>query len=277
MRISLTVTTYNSPRALELSLRGIARQSRLPDEVLVADDGSGAPTRALLQTLARDFPVPLRHVWQEDEGYRLARIRNLAILAARGDYVIFLDGDTIPGRDFVADHEHFARPGCFAQGSRVLTGERCAARLLQTGQLDVGFFEPDIERRRHTLHLPLLAQIYARPHRGTSGVKGCNMAFWRDDLIALNGFNEAMVGWGREDNEIVARAYQLGLHRRDLRFAALAVHLWHPTRKNLDNNPNDVILADTRRRRLLRCERGLDQHAQEFAEAPPDLRAPTAR
>ncbi|MEO5560113.1 MAG: glycosyltransferase family 2 protein [Dokdonella sp.] len=273
MRISLIVSTYNWPRALELTLRGIARQSRPPDEVLIADDGSGAPTCALLATLARDFPVPLRHVWQDDDGYRLARIRNLAIAAARGDYVILLDGDTVPGRDFVADHERFARVGCFAQGSRVLTGQHAGARLLASGALDVRFFAADIERRRHTLRLLVLARLYARPHRKAPGVKGCNMAFWRDDLIALNGFNEAMVGWGREDNEIVARAYHLGLRRRDLRFAALGVHLWHATRKNLVDNPNDAILADSRARGLIRCERGLDQHLAAFAAAPPsDLR-----
>ncbi|MEO5624712.1 MAG: galactosyltransferase-related protein, partial [Dokdonella sp.] len=157
-------------------------------------------------------------------------------------------------------------------GSRVLTSQVCAQHLLDSGRLDVSFFEPAIERRRHTLRVPLLAHLYARPHARTRGIKSCNWGFWRDDLIAINGFNEAMVGWGREDNELAARALNHGCLRRDLRFGGLGVHLWHPTRKNIVGNPNDVVLADTLARRLVRCEVGLDQHLGEFATAPVDLR-----
>jgi hypothetical protein len=99
------------------------------------------------------------------------------------------------------------------------------------------------------------------------------MGFWRDDLIGLNGFNEAMTGWGREDTELAVRAFHAGLLRRDLRLGALAVHLYHPTRKHLVDNPNDRILAETRQRRLIRCERGVAQYRDEFAVAPIDLRA----
>jgi hypothetical protein len=114
--------------------------------------------------------------------------------------------------------------------------------------------------------------MYASPGTKRRGIKSCNMAFWRDDLLAINGFNEAMTGWGREDTELATRAFHAGLLRRELRFSALAVHLYHPTRKHVVGNPNDVILEDTRKRRLVRCERGVDQHLPEFAEAPADLR-----
>jgi len=98
------------------------------------------------------------------------------------------------------------------------------------------------------------------------------MAFWRDDLLRLNGFNEAMTGWGREDTELAVRAFHAGLLRRELRFSALATHLYHPTRKHVVGNPNDRIVDDTRARRLVRCERGVDQHLAEFARPPADLR-----
>ena len=276
MRVSVIVITYNWPQALDLVLRALARQSTFPEEVIVSDDGSCADTRDLLTATARDFPTRLVHLWQADDGARMSRARNRGIAAAHGDYVIFLDGDMLAQRDFIADHIAFAQRGCFVQGSRVLTGERCAADLLAHQQLDVGFFTADIERRRHTLRLPALARAWARPHAREAGIKSCNWGFWREDLLALNGFNEAMTGWGREDNELALRAFHMGLRRRDLRFAGLAVHLWHPTRKNLVDNPNDAVLAATRASGAVRCAIGLEQHLAEFSTPPADLRA-TAR
>jgi glycosyltransferase involved in cell wall biosynthesis len=273
MRLSVVVITYNWPQALALVLRALARQTLLPDEVIVTDDGSDARTAGLLRTIARDFPTRLVHLWQDDDGARMSRARNRGIAAARGDYVVFLDGDMVAERHCIAEHAAFARRGCFVQGSRVLTSPASAQRMLELGRLEVGFFEPAIERRRHTLRIPPLARLYARPHTGTGGIKSCNWGFWRDDLVALNGFNEAMTGWGREDNELAMRALHLGCRRRDLRFGGLAVHLWHATRKNVADNPNDAILADTIARGLVRCEHGLDRHLNEFAAPPPDLRA----
>lgn len=273
MRISVAVITYNWPEALERVLRALAAQSELPYEVIVTDDGSQAATRALLERMAQDYPVRLVHLWQPDDGARMSRARNRAIAAAQGDYVILLDGDMVAERHFLADHRAFARRGCFVQGSRVLTEAGLTRRMLEQVGVMPGFFSGGIERRRHTLRLPALARWYARPGTKQRGIKSCNMAFWRDDLMALNGFNEAMTGWGREDTELAARAFHLGLLRRDLRFSALATHLYHHTRKHVVDNPNDRILDDTRARQLIRCESGLDRHPAEFASPAVDLRA----
>ena len=273
VRISVAVITYNWPAALELVLRALAAQSEPPFEVIVTDDGSQPATRELLERMAQDYPVRLVHLWQPDDGARMSRARNRAIAAAQGDYIILLDGDMVAERHFIADHRRFARPGCFAQGSRVLTDAVLTRHLLEHDLVMPGFFSRGIERRRHTLHMPLLARWYARPGTKRRGIKSCNMAFWRDDLLRVNGFNEAMTGWGREDTELAARAFHAGLLRRDLRFSALAVHLHHPTRKHIVDNPNDRIVDDTRARQLVRCERGLDQHLTEFATAPVDLRS----
>jgi glycosyltransferase involved in cell wall biosynthesis len=240
--------------------------------VIVTDDGSQPDTRELLERIAVDYPVRLVHLWQADEGARMSRARNRAIAAAQGDYVILLDGDMVAERHFIADHCAFARRGCFVQGSRVLTDAMLTRRMLEQHLTMPGFFSRGIERRRHTLHLPALARHYARPGVKRRGIKSCNMAFWRDDLARINGFNEAMTGWGREDTELATRAFHAGLLRRDVRFSALATHLYHRTRKHLIDNPNDRVVADTIARQLIRCESGLDQHLAEFSNAPPDLR-----
>ncbi len=273
MRISVAVITYNWPAALELVLRALAAQSELPHEVIVTDDGSQPATRELLQRLARDYPVRLVHLWQPDDGARMSRARNRAIAAAQGDYLILLDGDMVAETHFIADHRLFARRGCFAQGSRVLTDADVTRQMLEQQRALPGFFHRGIERRRHTVRLPVLASLFARPSTRQGGIKSCNMAFWRDDLLRINGFNEAMTGWGREDTELAVRAFHAGLLRRDLRLSALATHLFHPTRKHVIDNPNDRILDETRRSERVRCESGVDQHLREFEAPPADLRA----
>jgi glycosyltransferase involved in cell wall biosynthesis len=276
MRITVAIITYNWPAALERVLESLARQTRLPDEVIVTDDGSTGETRDVIERVAATFPVRLVHLWQPDDGARMSRARNRAIAAATGDYVIILDGDMVAEPHFVADHEAFATRGCYVQGSRVLSDEALTRRMLADGSVRATFFTPGIERRRHTLRMPALARWYAKPSQKTRGIKSCNMGFWREDLLALNGFNEGMTGWGREDTELVTRAFHAGLLRRDLRFSALATHLYHRTRKNIVDNPNDRILDETRRLGLVRCEFGVDQHLAEFVTPPADERPASA-
>src|SRR3546814_1914933 len=86
--------------------------------------------------------------------------------------------------------------------------------MLGRGPTFPDFFRRGIDRRRHTVRLPLLAHLFARPSMRQRGIKSCNMGFWRDDLLRLNGFNEAMTGWGREDTELAVRAFHAGLLRR---------------------------------------------------------------
>lgn len=274
-RVSVVVTTYNWPQALEKALRALAAQDVLPAEVVVADDGSGPDTRVCLQRLAAAYPVPLRHVWQPDAGFRAAMARNRAIAATSGDYVILMDGDMVAHPKFVRDHLAAARPGSFVQGVRVLTDEVARDRLLRSGRSRVGPFERGIGRRRHTVRLPWLARVWAGASAGhsTRAIKTCNQGWWRSDLLALNGFDERYQGWGREDKDLALRAINAGLRRRSLRFAGLATHLYHPERHDRVASANDPLLAETLRTRPTRCALGLDRHLAEFSESPPpDLR-----
>ena len=136
-RVSLLVTTYNSPRYLELSIRSIFNQRRLPDEILVADDGSGEETRLLVEELAAESFVPLRHIWHPDKGFRLSAIRNKAIEAANGDYIIQIDGDIILHPAFVLDHMRIARKGSFITGSRVLLTKETTDEIISSGNVDL--------------------------------------------------------------------------------------------------------------------------------------------
>lgn len=275
MDTSLIVTTYNWKQALAAVLASVARQSRLPDEVIVADDGSQPDTRALLESVAATFPTVLRHSWQPDRGFRAARSRNRAIAAARGDYVLLLDGDMVLHPRFVADHLAAAAPGSFVQGSRVLTSPGFRERMLADPAMRPGPFSAGIRRRRNSLRLPMLSRLYLalRSGRAPHAIKTCNQGWWRADLLRVNGFDERMEGWGREDVELAWRAHHAGIACRQLRYAGLAFHLHHNERHQDGASPNDAYLDQTLAQRLLRCERGVDAHLAEFAVQPlPDLR-----
>ena len=276
--LSLIVTTYNWPQALAVVLDSARRQTRLPDEVVVADDGSGPDTGALVRRLATGFPCALRHVWQEDRGFRAARVRNLAIGAAGGDYVLLLDGDMVLHPRFVADHLAAARRGSFVQGSRALVSAAFSARMLQQPWLRPAFFSSGLVRRRHTVRLPLLSRAYLQLRDGRPRmIKSCNQGWWREDLLRLNGFDERMHGWGREDDELALRAWHAGLACRQLRLSGLAFHLHHRERHSNGASPNDVYLAQTRTSHRTRCDLGISAHLAEFARRPaPDLRADPA-
>jgi glycosyltransferase involved in cell wall biosynthesis len=269
VQISLVISTYNWPQALDLVLTSVERQRRMPDEVLIADDGSGEETARLVAAWSERLCVPMHHLWQENQGYRLARSRNRAIAAAHGEYVLLVDGDMVLDRNFVADHERAQERGYFVQGVRVPTNPEGAARLLREGITAVGPFSFGLRRRHKAVRSLWLSQQFSRRFVTMPRVKGCNLGCWRSDLIAVNGFEERMVGWGPEDKECAARLLHSGVRGKELRHAALGIHLHHASRKPDGVNPNDALFHATIQTRRIRCELGLDQHLAEFATGIP--------
>lgn len=102
MKAGIIITTYNNPSALGRVLEGLNFQTKLPDEVIIADDDSGKETVALVNAFKEKAPFPVIHIWQENEGFQAAKIRNKAINCSNSDYLIILDGDCLPSRHFVA-------------------------------------------------------------------------------------------------------------------------------------------------------------------------------
>jgi glycosyltransferase involved in cell wall biosynthesis len=260
LKVSLIVTTYNWKEALELVLLSAFRQSRLPDEILVADDGSREDTRDLVLSMEAQSPVPLHHVWQEDRGFRAAAIRNKAIAKTTGNYLLLIDGDIILHPDFVHDHCRAARPHSFIQGSRVLLGQAKTAQVMACRQLHFSYLESGLANRKNGLRWQFLSGLCARRRRSLTGIRTCNFAVWRDDVLRVNGFNEEFVGWGREDSEFAVRLMNSGIARRNLRFGGVGYHLFHPEHPRSDLARNDEMLRQARESRSTRCEKGLDCH-----------------
>ncbi|HBT76771.1 MAG TPA: family 2 glycosyl transferase [Planctomycetaceae bacterium] len=260
MKISLIITTYNWKEALGLCLQTVLEQTRLPDEIIIADDGSREDTAALIGAYRQKSPIPVIHSWQPDEGFRLATSRNRGIARSCGEYIIMIDGDLLLHRKFCEDHLRNATPGFWVQGTRThLTPEK-SGEIFRTGDTRIGFWGGGVTRRKNTIYFPLLSRFWKGNQKS---VNGSNLAFWRADVLAVNGFNEAFVGWGAEDVEFIARMTHRGIRRRNIRFQALSYHLYHEERSREMLEVNRAILEETRRTESLRCAKGIDAYLDE--------------
>lgn len=260
MKISLIITTFNWKEALELSILSVFQQIHFPTEIIVADDGSDSDTRLLIESLQQLSPVPIIHSWQKNKGFRLSRSRNKAINIAKGDYIILIDGDIVIEKNFIADHLEAAKKGYFIQGSRVLINDKSTVIALEQKELCPCLNDPGVENRKNCIRSNLLSKLFSFSSKRLPGIKTCNFAFWRKHAEIVNGFNEDFVGWGREDSEFTARMLHSGIRRQNLKFKALAYHLYHKNNSRNHLEENDIILANTIKNKLTWCENGLNLH-----------------
>ena len=259
--VALIVTTYNRPDALELVLKSALAQTRLPDEIIVADDGSRQDTAEVVEFIRNHTDIPVKHSWRPDDGFRAAESRNRALAQAKSDYVILIDGDMILDPSFIADHLKLARKGRLIQGSRVILTQGRTQEILDSGELpDLSVFSQGIEKRLSALRCRSLSALIGRQSsRKHKGIKTCNMGFFRSDALAVNGFDNRFVGWGREDSEFVARLFHNGMKRHNLKFAGIAYHLWHHEAERDALPQNDALLKATLSEQKIRCEDGMDE------------------
>jgi glycosyltransferase involved in cell wall biosynthesis len=263
--ISVIVTTYNREDALAAVLRSLGRQTDPDFEVIVADDGSGPGTAALVEAAKATIGHRVEHVWHEDRGFRAGEIRNRAILAARGDYIVFLDGDCIARPDFIAVHRRLAEPGAFVTGNRILLSRDLTAKVLREGQAPETWgcatwiaerFRGGINRLSALVKLPLgpLRRLRRKEWRGA---RSANLAIWRRDLLTVDGYDADYAGWGKEDSDIVVRLLRAGVARKDGNFATGVIHLWHAEADRSALPENERKLAQIIEGESIRARRGL--------------------
>jgi glycosyltransferase involved in cell wall biosynthesis len=265
VRVSVVITTYNRPDALSLVLRGLAAQTAGDFEVLVADDGSTSETTEMLAGLKPELSFPLRHVWQPDEGFRAPKARNRASALATGEYIVFLDGDCVPLIDYIAQHRRLAAPGWLVTGNRVLLNRRLSEQATEV-QLPLWRWGAlrwlwARLRRRVNRVTPLLRLVDRSEARDDlTGAKTCNLAVWREDLLAVNGFDEEFIGWGYEDSDLVQRLLNGGRRRRASRWAIPVLHLWHEAQDRSREKANLARLQQSVSSKAVRATRGIDQY-----------------
>jgi hypothetical protein len=256
LNTALIITTYNWPEALAAVLRSVIRQTRPPQELVIADDGSGPDTAEAAEKVLGGSGLDWIHVRQEDRGIRQARVKNLAVNNTVADYLVFVDHDVVLHPRFLEDHLAAAGEGVFLQGKRCFLPEAYTRQVLQ-GSVDrlPGPFSPGLGNRKNALRIPWLGRLMARPKRFQSALRGCNLSMRRADFLLVDGYDETFdAAWGREDSDICYRLFNRGIKCRNLWFMGLQYHLYHPVKKNAERDlldkELDRVLAESRERAL---------------------------
>jgi len=259
MKVSLVITTYNRPNALHEVLKSVDKQTSTPYEVIIADDGSTDTTKDLIATYKKESKLNIIHSWQEDMGFRAARSRNKAINRSSGEYIILIDGDMILDENFVYDHIKNLRKGFFIQGTRTLLSQNLTQEILNGSKVDINFFQKNLLNRKNSIRSLFLSKIFSGNKNSLLGIKTCNMSFFLNDFYKVNGFNNDIEGWGREDSEFCMRLMNAGIRRKNLRFSAIQYHLWHGLENRKSLKKNNLILKNTIDQKLTWCKSGANE------------------
>jgi glycosyltransferase involved in cell wall biosynthesis len=254
--VTLIISTYNWVEALRLSLLSVANQDILPTEIIIADDGSNKETKDFIDMLRQNFPVPIIHVWHKDNGFQKTMILNEAIRNSTGKYIIQIDGDIVLHPAFIKDHLKVAEEGFFVKGSRYLLNTQATKHAIRDKKIKFNVFSRGVLNRFNTLRIPFIAPFLYYSKNDISGVIGCNMAFWKSDFIQVNGYNNDIVGWGREDSEIAARFINNGLKKKRAKLLAICYHLYHAFVSRDKDEKNIAMLNDTIDKKIAQCSNG---------------------
>ncbi|NRA92054.1 MAG: glycosyltransferase family 2 protein [Psychroserpens sp.] len=260
---SLIISTYKWPEALELVLNSALDQTQLPDEIIIADDGSTDKTKNLIASYVPKFKIPLIHVWHEDDGFRKSVILNKAIAKAKGDYIIQADGDCILHRNFVQDHLAFAAKDTYLFGSRVNILEPYLDTLFKNKQTRFGALSSGIKNRTRALRIPILSYFYKASDTFSKKYRGCNTSYFKSDFVAVNGYNEEFKGWGREDSELALRFHNFGLKGRRIRYRGIVFHIYHLEKSKSRLEINNDIELRTINEKVVWCDNGIDKYLSE--------------
>jgi cellulose synthase/poly-beta-1,6-N-acetylglucosamine synthase-like glycosyltransferase len=269
--ISVIVTTYNWPAALELCLDSLFAQQDPAFEIIIADDGSTPANQAQVQAYCVNSPVSIQYVHHDDQGFRAGTIRNKAVAASHGEYLLFIDGDCVCPADLIARHRQLAESGYFVPGNRVLLSESFTQEVIgkhiPLHQQPLSYFvflwlQKKINRISAFIQLPLGVLRKVQPKKWQKAMT-CNLALWKSDFLQANGFDELYEGWGFEDSDLVIRLIHAGIKRKEGRFAVPVLHLWHP---HNDKSKQDLnyqrLLERLEQQDLIVATKGISQYCK---------------
>lgn len=270
MKVSIIITTYNNLDQLRVVVKSLCAQQEPGDmEVLIADDGSTHETADWLQK--QTTPFPIRHIWQPNEGFRAAKIRNVAVAKASGDYLIFIDGDCVLPSRFIQRHKQLAQKKYFVTGNRILLNPHFTQQILAQDLSIYQWHFPQWFLMRlqgkcnRIIPLCPLPRILRRfgiyySKRNWHGAKTCNLALWYDDFISVNGFDERYQGWGYEDSDLVIRLMRSGITRKNVKLSLSILHLWHTSNDRSRLSANRSLLETVLKNKEVVAEKGVGQY-----------------
>lgn len=265
MDVAVIVTTYEWPQALSMTLQSLLMQSTVPQEIVVADDGSGPATAQRVKEILGGAGGKWVHVRHEHFGVRQSRIKNLAVTHCNAPYLVFVDQDVVLHPHFVSDHISMAQEGVFLQGKRCLLSQHSTERMIAA---DTVFYPPPwargLSNRKNAFRGFRLGRLLSRSKAFETSLRGCNLSMFRSDLLRVDGFDEIFdQSWGREDSDLCYRLFHAGLQIKNLWFLALQYHLYHGVVKAWERERLDREIERNLRERRVKAIKGLSQLGPE--------------
>ena len=263
--VALVIATYNWPGALRLLLESILVQDILPEEILIADDGSDLSTKILIDDFRNRSFIDIKHFWQEHNGFQKSTILNRAIAGTSCNYIIQIDGDIVLHPHFIRDHLAVAERGCYIRGSRVMLSEEKSNQFLETGRIEkISLFSNGIRNRFNSLRVPILSRLFIKKNKSSRNFRGCNCAYWKTDFIGVNGYNNAFKGWGHEDIELAARFINAGIFQKKAKLLAVCYHLHHEVVDMQQEPVNFSIYQSTLNLGVKYCLSGYNSSQEQY-------------
>lgn len=267
--VTVIISTYNNPKWLEKTIWGYMFQTRIPNEVIIADDGSSSETAKLIDNYKNKVAFTLKHVWHEDRGFRKCLILNKAIKLVESQYVIFADQDCVPRADFVENHCGLARKSKFISGgvvklsmelSNAVSKENISnGNIFNLSYIKSLGYKISLKSSKLTKNVTF-ARFMNFITPANASWNGGNSSGWLSDILTVNGYNNEM-NYGGEDRELGERLMNSGLKGIQARYSVIALHLDHsrPYKNAEVIKKNEAIRRNTRRLKIIKTPNGIAQ------------------
>jgi glycosyltransferase involved in cell wall biosynthesis len=233
LEISVILTTYQRPEHLERSLVSLDRQRGMNGkyEVVVSDDGSADRTKSVVEAFARKASFPLIWTSHLHSGFRVALCRNDGVRVSSAPYLLFTDSDCLFPEDHLQKHVLARRPGIIRAGD-CYRMEQDATERIDAAAIICGAYQTwiSLDERRRIYRKRIKERFYQLVRHPTKPkLTGFNIGISREDLEAVNGFDESFVGWGCEDDDLAFRLRKSGRRIASLLSYTHGYHMWHPS------------------------------------------------
>ncbi len=255
MSLSLIIAVYKNIPALELIFETLSNQSFKNFEVIVAEDNDSPAMIYVIEKARQKYFFPILHVSQPDISFRKTRTLNAAIKISTTDYIVFIDGDCLLHPHFLEQHYMLREKNTALFGRRVMLTEKLSNKILATHAVPnlMTMLSARCKRLDAAFYLPFLPT----PIETHSGIWGCNWSIHKNDLYAVNGFDEDYTSAGiGEDTDIEWRLKKIGIQLKKIKFHAIQYHLYH-AENYASTRHNELLMSKKKSIGLFFCKTGI--------------------
>lgn len=249
---TLIISVYDKARELDLILNALTIQSFQNFDVIIAEDGQNIKIKQLTDSWISKNVFPVKHLTQQDSGFRKNKILNEAIRSSDSGYLVFTDGDCIPHPDFMKAHFHNRENNTVLCGRRVNLTKSITEKINKESILNLNYSRlklrdviySSLNRGKNEFNFNIEEGFIIRNKKLRSiltnkdeHILGCNFSVHKIDLERINGFDENYEGPGLgEDSDIEYRMRLIDIRFKSVRNLAVQYHLYHPKTKESEKN-----------------------------------------